>query len=108
MCIRDSVNAGQLGVYDDLAPELREAVEDVVLNRKVGAGDTLIELATRVKGAAKEQGVDLAWREWSVDKRLEHAMVKGITDYVVADTEECRAALFAAGKPCLLYTSRCV
>ncbi len=93
------VNAGQLGVYDDLAPELREAVEDVVLNRKVGAGDTLIELATRVKGAAKEQVVDLAWRAWPVDKRLEHAMVKGITDYVVADTEECRAALFAAGKP---------
>jgi 5-methyltetrahydrofolate--homocysteine methyltransferase len=93
------VNAGQLGVYDDLAPELREAVEDVVLNRKVGAGDTLIELATRVKGAAKEQVVDLAWREWPVDKRLEHAMVKGITEYVVADTEECRAALFAAGKP---------
>ena len=93
------VNAGQLGVYDDLTPELREAVEDVVLNRKVGAGDTLIELATRVKGAAKEQVVDLAWREWSVDKRLEHAMVKGITDYVVADTEEARAALAAAGKP---------
>ncbi|MDP2027175.1 methionine synthase [Sulfuriferula sp.] len=93
------VNAGQLGVYDDLAPELREAVEDVVLNRKVGAGDTLIELATRVKGAAREQVVDLAWRDWPVDKRLEHAMVKGITDYVVADTEECRAGLFAAGKP---------
>jgi 5-methyltetrahydrofolate--homocysteine methyltransferase len=93
------VNAGQLGVYDDLAAELREAVEDVVLNRKVGAGDTLIELATRVKGAAKEQVVDLAWREWPVGKRLEHAMVKGITEYVVADTEECRAALFAAGKP---------
>jgi 5-methyltetrahydrofolate--homocysteine methyltransferase len=93
------VNAGQLGVYDDLAPELREAVEDVVLNRKPGAGDVLIELATRVKGAAKEQVFDLAWREWPVDKRLEHAMVRGITEYVVADTEECRAALFAAGKP---------
>ncbi|MBN8475420.1 methionine synthase [Sulfuritalea sp.] len=93
------VNAGQLGVYDELAPELREAVEDVVLNRRVGAGDTLIELATRVKGAAKEQVVDLAWREWPVGKRLEHAMVKGITEYVVADTEECRAALAAAGKP---------
>jgi 5-methyltetrahydrofolate--homocysteine methyltransferase len=93
------VNAGQLGVYDDLAPELREAVEDVVLNRRVGAGDTLIELATRVKGAAKEQVVDLAWRDWPVGKRLEHAMVKGITEYVVADTEECRAALFAEGKP---------
>jgi len=93
------VNAGQLGVYDDLAPELREAVEDVVLNKKVGAGDTLIELATRVKGAAKEQVVDLAWREWTVEKRLEHAMVKGITEFVVADTEECRAALAASGKP---------
>ncbi|MBP7079941.1 MAG: methionine synthase [Rhodocyclaceae bacterium] len=97
------VNAGQLGVYDDLAPELREAVEDVVLNRRVAGGsnpgDTLIELATRVKGQAREQVVDLAWREWSVDKRLEHAMVKGITEYVVADTEECRAALFAEGKP---------
>jgi 5-methyltetrahydrofolate--homocysteine methyltransferase len=93
------VNAGQLGVYDDLAPELREAVEDVVLNRKPGAGEVLIELATRVKGAAKEQVVDLAWRQWPVEKRLEHAMVKGITEYVVADTEECRAALFAAGKP---------
>jgi 5-methyltetrahydrofolate--homocysteine methyltransferase len=93
------VNAGQLGVYDDLAPELREKVEDVVLNRKVGAGDTLIELATRVKGAAKEQVVDLAWRAWPVGKRLEHAMVKGITEFVVADTEECRAALFAEGKP---------
>ncbi|MCX7149969.1 MAG: methionine synthase [Rhodocyclales bacterium] len=93
------VNAGQLGVYDDLSPELREAVEDVVLNRRVGAGDTLIELATRVKGQAKEQVVDLAWRDWPVEKRLEHAMVKGITEFVVADTEECRAALFAAGKP---------
>ncbi|MBK9624113.1 MAG: methionine synthase [Rhodocyclaceae bacterium] len=93
------VNAGQLGVYDDLSAELREAVEDVVLNRRVGAGDTLIELATRVKGQAREQVVDLAWRDWSVDKRLEHAMVKGITEYVVADTEECRAALFADGKP---------
>ncbi len=97
------VNAGQLGVYDDLPAELREAVEDVVLNRKVAGGanpgDTLIELATRVKGQAKEQVVDLAWREWPVDKRLEHAMVKGITDFVVADTEECRAALTAEGRP---------
>jgi 5-methyltetrahydrofolate--homocysteine methyltransferase len=97
------VNAGQLGVYDDLAPELREAVEDVVLNRKVAGGanpgDTLTELATRVKGQAKEQVVDLAWRAWPVEKRLEHAMVKGLTEFVVADTEECRAALFAEGKP---------
>jgi 5-methyltetrahydrofolate--homocysteine methyltransferase len=102
------VNAGQLGVYDDVAPELREAVEDVVLNRRVGAGDTLIELATRVKGAAKEQVVDLAWREWPVGKRLEHAMVKGITEYVVADTEECRAALAAEGRPALVGDRRTV
>jgi len=93
------VNAGQLGVYDDLSAELREKVEDVVLNRKAGAGDALIELATRVKGQAREQVVDLAWRDWPVGKRLEHAMVKGITEFVVADTEECRAALLAAGKP---------
>jgi len=93
------VNAGQLGVYDDLDPVLREKVEDVVLNRKPGSGDALVEFAQTVKGAAKEQVQDLAWREWPVDKRLEHAMVKGITEYVVADTEECRAALFAAGKP---------
>jgi 5-methyltetrahydrofolate--homocysteine methyltransferase len=93
------VNAGQLGVYDQLDPVLREKVEDVVLNRKPGAGDALVEFAQTVKGQAKEQVVDLAWRDWPVDKRLEHAMIRGITDYVVADTEECRAALTAAGKP---------
>ncbi|MEW6165694.1 MAG: methionine synthase [Pseudomonadota bacterium] len=93
------VNAGQLGVYDQLDPVLREKVEDVVLNRKPGAGDALVEFAISVKGSAKEQVVDLAWREWPVEKRLEHAMVRGITEYVVADTEECRAALAAAGKP---------
>ncbi|MBI5861991.1 MAG: methionine synthase [Rhodocyclales bacterium] len=93
------VNAGQLGVYDDLAPDLREKVEDVVLNRKPGAGEALVEFASTVKGQAKEQVQDLAWREWPVEKRLGHAMVKGITEFVVADTEECRAALAAAGKP---------
>jgi len=93
------VNAGQLGVYDQLDPTLRELVEDVVLNRKPGAGEALVEFAQTVKGSAKEQVQDLAWREWPVAKRLEHAMVRGITEYVVADTEECRAALAAAGKP---------
>jgi 5-methyltetrahydrofolate--homocysteine methyltransferase len=93
------VNAGQLGVYDQLDPVLREKVEDVVLNRKPGAGEALVEFAQSVKGQAKEQVVDLAWREWPVAKRLEHAMIRGITEYVVADTEECRAALTAAGKP---------
>ncbi len=93
------VNAGQLGVYDDLEPVLKQKVEDVVLNRVANAGEALVEFAQTVKGSAKEQVQDLAWREWTVDKRLEHAMVKGITDYVVEDTEECRAALFASGKP---------
>ncbi len=93
------VNAGQLGVYDELDPVLREKVEDVVLNRRPGAGEALVEFAQTVKGQAKEQTQDLAWRAWPVEKRLEHALVKGITDYVVADTEECRAAFAAQGKP---------
>ncbi len=93
------VNAGQLGVYDDLEPQLREKVEDVVLNRKPNAGDALVEFAQTVKGQAKGEAQDLAWRSWPVEKRLEHALVKGITEFVVADTEECRAALEAAGKP---------
>ncbi|MBK6554885.1 MAG: methionine synthase [Rhodocyclaceae bacterium] len=93
------VNAGQLGVYDQLDPVLREKVEDVVLNRKVGAGDALVEFATTVKGQAKEQVQDLAWRDWPVEQRLAHALVKGITEFVVEDTEQCRAALEAQGKP---------
>ena len=96
------VNAGQLGVYDDLDPALREKVEDVVLNRKPAngqnAGDALVEFAQTVKGQAKEQTLDLAWRSWAVEKRIEHALVRGITDYVVADTEECRAELAARDK----------
>jgi 5-methyltetrahydrofolate--homocysteine methyltransferase len=93
------VNAGQLGVYDELDPVLRDKVEDVVLNRHPGAGDALVEFAQTVKGQAKEQAQDLAWREWPVAKRLEHALVRGITEFVVADAEECRAALAAEGKP---------
>jgi 5-methyltetrahydrofolate--homocysteine methyltransferase len=93
------VNAGQLGVYDELDPVLREKVEDVVLNRKPGAGEALVEFASSVKGQAREQVVDLSWREAPVDKRLEHAMVRGITEFVVADTEECRATLMGEGKP---------
>ncbi len=93
------VNAGQLGVYDELDPVLREKVEDVVLNRRPGAGEALVEFAQGIKGQAKEQTQDLAWREWPVEKRLEHALVKGITEFVVADTEECRAAFAAEGKP---------
>ncbi len=93
------VNAGQLGVYDELEPALRERVEDVVLNRRAGAGEALVELAQSVKGKAKEAATDLAWREWAVEKRLAHALVKGITDFVVADTEEVRARLEAEGRP---------
>ncbi|MGB7991850.1 MAG: methionine synthase [Candidatus Methylophosphatis roskildensis] len=93
------VNAGQLGVYDDLDPVLREKVEDVVLNRKPGAGEALVEFAQTVKGQAREQAQDLAWREWPVEQRLSHALVRGITEFVVADTEEVRARLEAGGKP---------
>ncbi|MBE2257375.1 MAG: methionine synthase, partial [Rhodobacteraceae bacterium] len=94
------VNAGMLGVYDDLDPALREKVEDVVLNRRPDAGEVLVEFAQTVReGRARDSGPDLSWRELPVDQRLTHALVKGITDYVVADTEECRSALEAAGKP---------
>ncbi|MER2552203.1 MAG: methionine synthase, partial [Thauera sp.] len=93
------VNAGQLGVYDELDPVLREKVEDVVMNRRPGAGEALVEIAQSVKGQAKESAQDLAWRAWPVEERLSHALVKGITEFVVADTEEVRARLEAAGKP---------
>ncbi len=93
------VNAGQLGVYDELAPDLRDKVEDVVMNRKPGAGEALVEFAQTVKGQAKESAQDLAWREWPVEERLSHALVKGITEFVVADTEEVRARLEAEGRP---------
>ncbi|MDR2001292.1 MAG: methionine synthase, partial [Zoogloeaceae bacterium] len=93
------VNPGQLGVYDELEPALREKVEDVVLNRKSGAGEALVEFAQSVKGQAKEQAQDLVWRTWPVAKRLEYAMVRGITEFVTADAEECRAALAAQGRP---------
>ena len=90
------VNAGQLAVYESIDPELRESCEDVVLNRQPKAGGTaterLLEIAERFKGAggkeAKER--DLAWREWPVEKRLEHALVNGITEFIEEDTEEAR------------------
>ena len=84
------VNAGQLGVYEDIPLELRERVEDVVLNRRPDAGERLVEVAASVKGAARESTQDLAWREKPVRERLAHALVKGITDFIVADTEEAR------------------
>ena len=85
------VNAGQLGVYDDLNPELRELCEDVVLNRRPDATDRLLEAADRFKGGgAKKQAPDLSWRERPVAERLKHALIHGITDYIDADTEEAR------------------
>ncbi|WP_447044213.1 methionine synthase [Vreelandella sp. H-I2] len=87
------VNAGQLAVYDDLPAELREAVEDVVLNRRSDGTERLLDIADKYKGdgsgAAKKE--DLEWRSWPVNKRIEHALVKGITVYIEDDTEEARA-----------------
>jgi 5-methyltetrahydrofolate--homocysteine methyltransferase len=92
------VNAAQLAVYDDLPAELRDVVEAVVLNRDPDAGERLVELAPKYAGdggsGAKQE--DLAWRDWPVNKRLEHALVKGITEYIDADTEEARQQFPAA------------
>ncbi len=84
------VNAGQLGIYDDIPADLRELVEDVVLNRRPDAGDRLVAAAETVKGQAKTATGDLAWRDLTVGERLTHALVKGITTYIEADTEEAR------------------
>ncbi|MDE2224908.1 MAG: methionine synthase [Xanthomonadaceae bacterium] len=89
------VNAGALAIYDDLDPELRERVEDVVLNRRPDATERLMEIAERHKGGSqdKDDSNKLAWRELPVAKRLEHALVHGIDQYVVEDTEEVRKAV---------------
>ncbi|MFD1696451.1 methionine synthase [Roseibium aestuarii] len=85
------VNAGQLAVYDKLDKELRDLCEDVVLNRSPEATDKLLEAAERWKGeGGKKKEADLTWRTWDVAKRLEHALVNGITDFVDEDTEEAR------------------
>ncbi|NRG17796.1 methionine synthase [Rhizobiales bacterium] len=85
------VNAGQLAIYDDLDAELRELCEDVVLNRRKDATDRLLEAAERYKeGGGEKKTADLTWRTWEVEKRLEHALVNGITDYIDEDTEEAR------------------
>ncbi|MGA2055011.1 MAG: methionine synthase [Bradyrhizobium sp.] len=86
------VNAGQMVVYDDIDPELRQASEDVILNRDPGASERLLALAEKFRGKEKKTSEqDLAWREWPVDKRLSHALVHGITEYIDADTEDARA-----------------
>ena len=92
------VNAGQLAVYDDLPAELREAVEDVVLNRRSDSTERLLELADKYQGdgsgPAKKE--DLEWRSWEVEKRISHSLVKGITAYIEEDTEQARQR---AGRP---------
>jgi len=98
------VNAGQLGVYDDIDPELRERVEDVVLNRRRADGESpterLVSFAETYKTAGKHVVEDLAWRNTEVEARLSHALVKGITTYIIADTEEARRKIDArGGKP---------
>ena len=96
------VNAGMVGVYDDLEPVLRERVEDVVLNRREDAGERLIEVAETAKGAAKDDSQKLAWRGTAdapvnVGARLSHALVHGITDFITEDTEEAYQAILAKG-----------
>ena len=85
------VNAGQIAVYDDLDPQLREACEDVVLNRRADAAERLLELAKKFQGGGQEaKEADLAWRDQPVEKRLAHALVHGITDFIEPDVEEAR------------------
>ncbi len=90
------VNAGQLAVYDQIDPDLREACEDVVLNRQPKSGGTatenLLDIAEHFRGDKREEKTrDLAWRDWPVEKRLEHALVNGITEFIEEDTEAARA-----------------
>ena len=91
------VNAGMVGVYDDLDPVLRERVEDVVLNRRPDAGERLIEVAESAKGAARDESARLAWRAKPVDERLAHALVHGINDFIALDTEEVYQRIKAEG-----------
>jgi 5-methyltetrahydrofolate--homocysteine methyltransferase len=84
------VNAGQLVIYEDIPADLRERVEDVVLNRRPDATERLLEVAEQYKGEAKQKEADLSWRQLPVNERLKHALVHGIADFVVDDTEEAR------------------
>ncbi len=91
------VNAGMMGVYDDLDPELREKVEDVVLNRRPDATERMIEIAGTLKAGGAREEQNLEWRSDPVEKRLAHALVYGITQWIIEDTEEARQKLAAAG-----------
>lgn len=91
------VNAGQLAIYDEIPAKLRDPVEDVILNRNSDATERLLEIAEEYRGSGGKQRVeDLSWRETSVEDRLSHALVKGITEYIIDDTEEARLKL---GRP---------
>ncbi len=91
------VNAGQLGVYEEIPKPLLERVEDVLFNRRPDATERLVEFAESYKAKAKEQVEDLAWRNAPVEERLSHALVRGITTFIVEDTEEARLKVAAAG-----------
>ncbi|MBW5289223.1 MAG: 5-methyltetrahydrofolate--homocysteine methyltransferase [Candidatus Ruthia sp. Apha_13_S6] len=95
------VNAGQLVVYDDIDPKLKKAVEDVVLNADNKAGERLVNIAAQFSGSLeqKDNSKDLEWRTWAVEKRLEHALVKGINKYINEDTQE---AFDKLGRPILV------
>ncbi|MEQ1607550.1 MAG: methionine synthase [Hyphomonadaceae bacterium] len=88
------VNAGQLDIYDNIEPELRERVEDVILNRRADATERLLEIAQKFRGQkGVEQKKDLSWREKPVKDRLAHALINGITEFIVEDTEEARLSV---------------
>lgn len=91
------VNAGMIGVYDELDPTLRERVEDVVLNRRPDAAERLLEIAETAKGAAKDESQKNAWRELPVRERLSHALVRGINDFITDDTEAMWREIEATG-----------
>jgi 5-methyltetrahydrofolate--homocysteine methyltransferase len=91
------VNAGMVGVYDELEPELRERVEDVVLNRRPDAGERLVEVAESAKGSAKDDSKKNEWRALPIRERLSHALVRGINDFITEDTEEMWREIEAGG-----------
>ncbi|MBI3450493.1 MAG: methionine synthase [Acidobacteria bacterium] len=90
------VNAGQLGLYEDIPKDLLEHVEDILFNRRPDATDRMVEFAERVKGRGRKRETDLAWREGSVESRLSHALVHGVVDFIEVDAEEARLKL---GRP---------
>ncbi|MDP2075652.1 methionine synthase [Hydrogenophaga sp.] len=91
------VNAGMVGVYDELEPDLRERVEDVVLNRRLDAGERLVEVAENAKGAAKDDSKKNEWRALPIRERLSHALVRGMNDFISEDTEEMWREIEAGG-----------